>query len=80
MIVRGNSRQAVFAEADDYSAYRGWLREASEQYECEIHAYVMMTNHVHILLSAEEPTNISKLSQAVGKGVSKQVVLIVNFI
>ncbi len=67
MIVRGNSRQAVFAEDDDYFAYRSWLREASEQYDCDIHAYVMMTNHVHILLSAEEPTNISKLSQAVGR-------------
>ena len=67
MIVRGNNRQAVFAEDDDYFAYRSWLKEASEQYDCKIHAYVMMTNHVHILLSAEEPTNISKLSQAVGR-------------
>ena len=67
MIVRGNSRQVVFAEDDDYFAYRSWLKEASEQYDCKIHAYVMMTNHVHILLSAEEPTNISKLSQAVGR-------------
>ncbi len=67
MIVRGNSRQAVFAEDEDYFAYRSWLKEASELYNCQIHAYVMMTNHVHILLSAEEPTNISKLSQAVGR-------------
>lgn len=67
MIIRGNSRQAIFAESDDYFAYRNWLREAGEQYKCNIHAYVMMTNHVHILLSAEETASISKLSQAVGR-------------
>jgi putative transposase len=67
MMIRGNNRQAVFAEDDDYFAYRSWLREASEQYNCNIHAYVMMTNHVHILLSAADTINISKLSQAVGR-------------
>ena len=67
MIIRGNNRQAVFAENEDYFAYRRWLREASEQYECNIHAYVMMTNHVHILLSADQAANISRLSQAVGR-------------
>jgi len=67
MIIRGNNRQAVFAEDDDFFAYRGWLREASELYDCHIHAYVMMTNHVHILLSADQAANISRLSQAVGR-------------
>lgn len=67
MIMRGNNRQAVFAEDDDYFAYRSWLREAVERYDCKIHAYVFMTNHVHLLLSAEEPANISKISQAVGR-------------
>jgi putative transposase len=67
IMIRGNSRQVVFAEDEDYFAYRGWLREASELYDCNIHAYVMMTNHVHILVSAEETTNISRLSQAVGR-------------
>ena len=67
MMIRGNSRQVVFAEDEDYFAYRSWLREASELYDCNIHAYVLMTNHVHLLVSAEETTNISRLSQAVGR-------------
>ena len=67
MIIRGNNRQAVFAEDEDYFAYRSWLREASELLDCNIHAYVLMTNHVHILLSADDTRNISKLSQAVGR-------------
>lgn len=67
MMIRGNNRQPVFAEDEDYFAYRSWLREASEQHDCNIHAYVLMTNHVHILLSAEDTKNISKLSQAIGR-------------
>lgn len=67
MIIRGDNRQAVFAEDEDYFAYRSRLREASELHDRKIHAYVLMTNHVHILLSAENPKNISKLSQAVGR-------------
>ena len=67
MIIRGNSRQAVFAEEDDYFSYRHCLQEASERYDCNIHAYVLMTNHIHLLLSAEKTVNISKLSQAIGR-------------
>ena len=67
MMIRGNSQQAIFAEEEDYFAYRSWLREASELYDCKIHAYVLMTNHVHILLSADDTRNISKLSQSVGR-------------
>ena len=67
MMIRGNNRQPVFAEAEDYFAYRTWLREASELHECSINAYVLMTNHVHILMSAENTKNISKLSQALGR-------------
>jgi len=67
MIIRGNSRQPVFAEDDDYFAYRNWMRESGEIHECRIHAYVLMTNHIHVLLSSGEPTNISRFSQAIGR-------------
>lgn len=67
MIIRGNSRKAIFAEADDYLAYLAWLREGAVALECQIHAYVLMTNHVHILVSASNPQNLSKLPQYVGR-------------
>lgn len=67
MIIRGNSRQVVFAEADDFFAYKSWLREAAEQLQCRIHAYVFMSNHIHLLLSASETGNLSKLPQAVSR-------------
>ncbi|HFC93265.1 MAG TPA: transposase, partial [Leucothrix mucor] len=67
MIIRGNNRQSVFIETDDYLAYQRWMKEGSDVCNCQIHAYVLMTNHVHILLSADKPSNISKFSQSLGR-------------
>lgn len=61
MVVRGNNRKVVFAEADDYHAYLGWLKESAERYACRIYAYVLMSNHVHLLVSASDPSNISRI-------------------
>ena len=67
MVIRGNSRKAIFAEADDYHAYLGWLKEAADAHNCQIHAYVLMSNHIHLLVSASNPNNLSKLPQHVGR-------------
>lgn len=67
IIVRGNSRKVIFAEDDDYHKYLECLIEAVEKYQCRIHAYVLMTNHVHLLVSAGESENLSKLPQHVGR-------------
>lgn len=67
MVIRGNSRQSVFAEDEEYLAYLQWMKEGCDVCDCQIHAYVLMTNHIHILLSAAKPANISKFSQAVGR-------------
>ena len=49
IVQRGHSREPVFFEREDYQAYLGWLQEASERYNCKAHAYVLMTNHIHLL-------------------------------
>ncbi|MEJ1471790.1 MAG: transposase [Candidatus Sedimenticola sp. (ex Thyasira tokunagai)] len=67
IIIRGNSRKAIFAEAGDYLAYLALLKEGASTHECQIHAYVLMTNHVHLLISADNPQNLSKLPQYVGR-------------
>ena len=67
VIQRGNCRQPVFFEADDYHAYLNWLGEASDRYGCVIHAYVLMTNHVHLLMTPETPDAISLTIQHVGR-------------
>jgi putative transposase len=51
IIQRGNNRQACFFVDEDYRSYLEWLREYADRERCQIHAYVLMTNHVHLLLS-----------------------------
>ena len=52
LIQRGNNRQACFFADEDYRFYRDWLAEYADKTGCRIHAYVLMTNHVHLLLVA----------------------------
>lgn len=67
VVQRGNCRQATFFSDDDYAAYLRWLHEGAEQHECAIHAYVLMTNHVHLLVTPTQSESISRLMQYVGR-------------
>jgi putative transposase len=67
VIQRGNSRQAVFFSDEDYTAYLDWLKEGAEKHGCAIHAYVLMTNHVHLLMTPQTRDAISKTIQFVGR-------------
>ena len=67
MVVRGNNKQVVFAEDEDFQAYLAWLGEGLLSTACRLHAYVLMSNHVHLLVSAEVPSNLSKLPQYIGR-------------
>jgi putative transposase len=58
----------MFAATTDYLVFRSTLRSALERYECALHAYVLMTNHVHLLLSCTESNGIGRLMQSVGRG------------
>jgi len=49
IIQRGNNRQVCFAGEKDMRAYLGWLKEYSKKHSVEVHAWVLMTNHVHLL-------------------------------
>ena len=51
VIQRGNNRQPIFGSDDDYRYYLEKLKEAFLKHECDIHAYVLMTNHVHLLVT-----------------------------
>ena len=51
IIQRGNNRQACFYSNEDYHFYLDWLLEYSQKTDCLIHAYVLMTNHIHLLLT-----------------------------
>ena len=50
VIQRGNNRQPCFLLEQDYRCYLSQLSEAALACGCRIHAYVLMTNHVHLLM------------------------------
>lgn len=67
VIQRGNNRQACFASDENFAAYAHWLEEYARQFEVAIHAWVFMTNHVHLLATPETGDGISSLMQALGR-------------
>lgn len=67
VVQRGNARQAVFYEPQDYSIYLNWLHEGASKYGCHLHAFVLMTNHVHLLLTPMTPESVSLTIQHVGR-------------
>lgn len=67
VIQRGNNRQATFFAEEDYRFYLECLGEAAKKSDSAIHAYVLMTNHVHLLVTPGQPDSISRLMQSVGR-------------
>ena len=67
VVQRGHSREPVFFEDGDYIAYLTWLTEAADRYECAVHAYVLMTNHIHILATPKDKQGISLAMQYIGR-------------
>jgi len=63
---RGVNRAAVFYDDDDRRRYLRYLREASDDARVAVHAYVLMTNHVHLLVTADRDGAISRAMQQVG--------------
>jgi putative transposase len=67
VVQRGNNRQAVFFDDNDYRVYLDWLGTAAGEHGCAIHAYVLMTNHIHLLMTPNGREAISATLQAVGR-------------
>ena len=67
VVQRGNNRSACFANDDDYIAYAHWLKEGAEKYGIAVHAWVFMTNHVHLLVTPGDDNTVSLLMQYIGR-------------
>lgn len=67
VIQRGNNRTPCFFSEGDRLAYLNWLGRYALEHGVAIHAWVLMTNHVHLLLTAPAPANASRLLQALGR-------------
>ena len=58
VIQRGNNREACFYAEADYKAYLSFLKDAAAKYQVAIHAFVLMTNHVHLLLTPSDEKGV----------------------
>ena len=67
IIQRGNNRQTCFASDEDCSAYAHWLDEYARKHRVAVHAWVFMTNHVHLLMTPETDVGVSRLMQTLGR-------------
>jgi len=67
LIQRGHNRDACFFAEEDYALYLDHLAELSARFGCAVHAYVLMTNHVHLLLTPQETDGTSLLMKHLGQ-------------
>lgn len=67
VIQRGNNRQVSFFYEQDYTVYLDKLKDYAKKYKVAVHAYVLMTNHVHLLMTPETEKGVSQLMQSLGR-------------
>ncbi|CAH0992542.1 hypothetical protein SIN8267_02675 [Sinobacterium norvegicum] len=67
IIQRGNNREACFYDESDYKAYLSFLYDAAAQYQVSIHAFVLMTNHVHLLVTPVDAKGVGRMMQSLGR-------------
>ena len=66
-IIRGNNRTPIFHAHGDYLFFLHCLKEACSKHECELHSYVLMTNHVHLLITPLKAESLGKAMQMIGR-------------
>jgi putative transposase len=67
VLQRGNNREDCFFAEADYAAYLHWLERAARTYRVAIHAYVLMANHVHLLVTPDLEGGVSRMMQYLGR-------------
>jgi putative transposase len=67
IVQRGHNREPCFFAEEDYSSYLHWLGEALAEFDAALHAYVLMTNHVHLLLTPDKANSAALLMKNLGQ-------------
>ncbi len=67
VIQRGNNRQTLFTSDKDIAAYAHWLRQGATKFDVNVHGWVFMTNHVHLLVTPDSDDAVSRLFQFLGR-------------
>ena len=73
IVQRGHNRDRCFFDEYDYERYLGFLIEAAAQCGCALHAYVLRTNHLHLLLTPAEAVKVPKLLVTMGSNYVRYV-------
>jgi putative transposase len=63
IILRGNNRDPIFGNDDDYQYFKECLLDAAKRHDLSIPAYVLMTNHIHLLASPDSENSVPKTMQ-----------------
>ena len=67
VIQRGNAGTSIFLDAEDHQTFLDWLKQAASLFHVAIHAYVLMPNHLHLLLTPTDDTGLGKMMQWLGR-------------
>ncbi len=67
VLQRGHNRQPIFMDDADRRLYLDQLREATRLHGVQVHAYVLMPNHVHLLATPAEPQSLARAMQTLGR-------------
>src|SRR6266545_4048494 len=73
VIVRGVNRQPCFCNESDYLGYLACLRDVAGERGVAVHAFVLMTNHVHLLATGSISRSISAMMQGIGRRYVRRV-------
>ncbi len=67
VMVRGNNREMLFFGNEDRRIYLEWLRDGARQFGCAVHAFALMPNHVHLLITPHNEDSLAKTMQSLGR-------------
>jgi putative transposase len=67
IVQRGNGRGLIFRSPTDFEFFRDCLGFAARRHAVAIHAYVLMTNHMHLLATPSDAGGVPKMMQSVGR-------------
>lgn len=66
VIQRGTDRCRIFLQRTDLLHFRYYLADACDRYDCRVHAYVLMSNHVHVIMTPDREHGVSRVMHLIG--------------
>ena len=66
IVQRGNNREACFVATEDYQFYVALWGECANRFDVSIHAWCLMTNHIHFLVTPERADSVSLAMKVIG--------------